>query len=295
MIRSFLFVPGDSERKQSKIQSSSADAVILDLEDSVSPKNRPAARKLVGDLLTSSLDHTTAPAIWVRVNPLTSSDYSEDLAAVVSANLAGIMLPKSLALESVHQLSVDIERIEIASGLPSGKIKIIPVVTESAASVLNVSTYQVGHPRLAGLAWGVDDLSADLKVSRKTNNQGQLDDVFRLARSLCLLAATAAQVPAIEAVYNDFRDSDGFISSTDNASKEGFFGRLAIHPDQIDIINSLFLPTPQEVANSKRVVEAFATSPNVGVIQLDGIMLDRPHLKAAQNLLLKHKFFNVDE
>lgn len=285
MIRSFLFVPGDSERKQLKIHNSGADAVVLDLEDSVLPENRLAARKLICGFLASSLDRANAPEIWVRVNPLGSTDYTEDLAAVVPMNPSGIMLPKSLSIESVRQLSADLERLESASGLPAGNIKIIPIVTESAASVLNTQTYQAGHSRLAGLTWGIEDLSADLKVSRKINNHGQLNDVFRLARSLCLLAAKAAQVPAIEALHSNFRDIDGLISSTICAREEGFSGRLAIHPDQVNAINSAFLPTPEEVKKARQIVDAFNASPDAGVLQIDGVMFDRPHLIEAQNLL----------
>lgn len=291
MIRSFLFVPADSKRKQSKIQNSAADAIILDLEDSVLPENRPAARKLISSLLTTSLDRIHAPEIWVRINSLTSSDYAEDLAVVVPMNPTGIVLPKSLSIESVRQLSVDLEHIELASGLPAGNIKIIPVVTESAASVLNTWTYQAGHARLAGLTWGAEDLSADLGASEKTNDNGALSDVFRLARSLCLLAAKAAQVPAIEALYSNFRDTDGLIADTICARKAGFFGRLAIHPDQVKVINSAFLPTSEEIKQAKRIVDAFSASANAGVIQLDGVMLDQPHHKAAQNLLSRAKSF----
>lgn len=294
MIRSFLFVPGDGERKHSKIQNSAADAVILDLEDAVLPENRPAARKLIRRLLSSSLDRTKAPEIWVRINPLGSVDYAQDVAAVVSLQPAGIMLPKSLSIASVRQLHADLERAESASGLAVGKIKIIPIVTEHAVGVLNASSYQVGHPRLAGLTWGAEDLSTDLGAIRKTNSRGQLSDVFRLARSLCLLAAKAAGVPAIETLYDDFLDINGLIASTLCAKEEGFSGRLAIHPNQLDAINNTFLPTVAEVRQAQQVVAAFSASTGAGVIQLDGVMLDQPHLQAAQNLLARAKFLGMD-
>lgn len=290
MIRSFLFVPGDSERKHSKVQSSAADAVILDLEDAVLPENRPAARKLIRELLTASLDRASAPEIWVRINPLGSADYVEDLAAVVPLKPSGIMLPKSLSIASVRQLHTDLERAESAAGLAVGEIKVIPIVTESAASVLNASSYQVGHPRLAGLTWGAEDLSADLGAIRTMNSRGQFGDVFRLARALCLLAAKAAGVPAIETLHGNFRDIDGLIASTICAKEEGFSGRLAIHPNQLDAINNTFLPTPEEIKQARQVVAAFNAATGAGVIQLDGVMLDRPHLKAAQNLLARARF-----
>ncbi len=283
VMRSWLFVPGDSESKQAKIDGCGADVVILDLEDSVAAAAKPAARKRVADLLAAR--KTRTPELWVRINPLSTPDALLDLAAVVAARPDGIVLPKPDSAADVAVLSRHLDEHEARASLKVGSIRILPIATETPAAMFALGTYAPAHPRLAGLTWGAEDLPAALGASVNRNDDGSFTDVCRLARALCLLSAGAAGVAAIETVYTDFRDTDGLQRFAAQARKEGFVGMMAVHPAQVPVINAVFTPSADEIAHARLVVEAFAANPNAGVIGLGGKMLDAPHLKQAQRLL----------
>ena len=277
--RSWLFVPGDSERKLVRGRASGADAIILDLEDSVAPAQKARARGLV----TEALSHSTGPALWVRINPLDEGGL-DDLVAVVRAGPAGIMLPKVGGPADVRRLATMLDALERRDSVP-GPIAILPVATETAAAAFTLGTY-AGTPRLHGLTWGAEDLATALGAS--TNQEGGgWADTYRLVRSLCLLGARAAGVAPIETIYADFRDIDGLRRGSEAAAAEGFTGRLAIHPDQVAVINAAFLPSAAAVAWAERVVAAFAAAPDAGAVALDGAMVDVPHLKQARAVLAR--------
>lgn len=283
MIRSYLFVPGDSARKLSKCLDAGADAIILDLEDSVASENKDAARALVSDFLKKNHGHLEM--LWVRVNALDSGVFPKDMESLKSALPVGVVLPKSQSMDSIRDVSEALDLLEASSGATVGVTKILPIVTETAAGVLNMNSYQLGHPRLAGLTWGAEDLSTALGAVSKYDEHGRLGFTYRLARSMCLLGASAAGVPAVESVFTDFRDTEGLKATMARARREGYFGGLAIHPDQVSVINQAFVPSAEEIDQANRIVSAFAASGDQGVTSLDGKMLDIPHLIAAKRLL----------
>jgi citrate lyase subunit beta/citryl-CoA lyase len=284
-LRSLLFVPGDSERKQAKALSSGADALILDLEDSVAPAQLPTARSQVRQFLSAP------PGVaqrWVRVNGPASGLLVDDVAAVIAGRPDGIMLPKVSTVAEVAQTSKQVGELEARFGIEGGSTRFIVIATETPQALLKLGDYTAGAPgleRLAALTWGMEDLSAAIGALSKTETDGALTPVFELARSLCLVAAASAAVQAIDGVHADFRDSAGLTREVARARRDGFTAKLAIHPDQVPIINATFSPTVAEVERARRVVAAFAASPGVGVTSLDGQMLDRPHLVLAQRVL----------
>lgn len=283
MIRSFLFVPGDSEKKMTKGQGAGADALILDLEDAVAPDNKPAARALVARFL----GEPRACQIWVRVNPLDSGLIADDLAAVLPGRPDGLMLPKAEGPEDVAALS---EMLDAAD--PERRIKILPVATETAVAPFRLGDYaKVDLPRLYGLTWGAEDLSTALGASGNRDESGEWAFTYKMVRSLCLMAARAAGVEPVETLHADFRDDAGLRASSDAARREGFTGRLAIHPAQVDAINASFLPPAAEIDFATRVVAAFQANPGAGTVGLDGKMLDIPHLKQAQAVLARARAF----
>jgi citrate lyase subunit beta/citryl-CoA lyase len=276
-LRSLLFVPGDSDKKLAKAASIGADALILDLEDAVAHERKRAARELVRDCLTAPRGQSE---LWVRINPLDSGLADEDLEAVLAAKPDGLMLPKAGGPEDVRVLSRKLNE----RGAP-GVVGIIPVATETPGAVFRLGEYADAElERLVGLTWGAEDLSAALGASTNRDASGEWHFTYKLARSLTLLAAHGANVQAIETLHADFRDLEGLRASSRAARAEGFTGRLAIHPDQVAVINEAFTPSAAEVAFARRVVEAFAAA-NTGTVGLDGKMLDQPHLKAARNVL----------
>lgn len=279
ILRSLLFVPADSEKKLAKAESSHADALILDLEDSVTTENRPRARQLVREFLTEK--HTQA--MWVRVNPVGTADYRADLAAVVPAAPAGLVIPKPDGPAALHALDKDIAAFEAAHGVAHGAIKAIPVASETPAAVLNLMEYRNPPPRLAALSWGAEDLSAALGASTNRDEHGEFLLTYKIVRSLVLIAAKAAGAEAIETLHADFRDDAGLARTARAAQREGFTGMLAIHPAQVEIINAAFTPSHDDIEHAKKVVAAFAHG--VGVASLDGKMLDRPHLTQAEHVL----------
>jgi citrate lyase subunit beta / citryl-CoA lyase len=286
-LRSLLFIPGDSDKKLAKVAGCGADAVILDLEDSVAPAGKAAARGKVADFLLG-FDRAAAgaPQLWVRINPLGSGLAESDLAAVVPGRPEGIMLPKPDGPEDCARLSSLLDHMELAHGVGPGSIGIIPVASETAIAPFRLGDYAAaGLTRLRGITWGAEDLAAALGATGNRGADGEWLFTYRLVRSLTLMAAHAAGVPAIETLHADFKDEAGLLASSRQARAEGFSGRLAIHPAQVAPINDGFTPSADEVEHARRVVAAFAAEPGAGVVGLDGKMLDMPHLKAAQRTL----------
>ncbi len=285
-IRSFLFIPGDSEKKLAKVDAAGADAIILDLEDAVGPENKPAARKLTAATLAERPHVKRTCQLWVRINPLDSGMAMDDLAAVISSAPDGIMLPKANSPQDVATLSTYLDEMEAAAGLEAGSIKILPLTTETAIAPFHLGEYaSAGLTRLYGLTWGAEDLAAALGASTNLGPDGTWAFTYKMVRSLCLMAAHASGVEAVETIYVDFRDTDGLRAACLAARSEGFSGRMAIHPAQVAVINEAFTPSPQEIEHAKKVVAAFEDNPGSGTVGLDGKMLDIPHLKSARRVL----------
>jgi citrate lyase subunit beta/citryl-CoA lyase len=279
ILRSLLFVPADSEKKLAKARSSPADALILDLEDSVAAENRPAARALVKEFMQDS----HAQAIWVRINPLGTEDFIRDIEAVTASRPAGYVVPKPDGPHALNVIDAHLITRETQAGLPHGAIKLLPVATETPAATMSLQDYRSPPPRLAAMTWGAEDLAAALGAATNRDEHGEFLLTYRIVRSLCLIAAKAAGVPAIETLHADFRDAKGLERAARAAQREGFSGMLAIHPGQVETINAAFTPSESDVAHARKVVAAFASG--AGVAALDGKMLDQPHLKQAQHVL----------
>ena len=283
--RSWLFVPGDrGERIDKARRAGTAAALILDLEDSVTEAAKPMARSTVADALAASRD-PDGPQLWVRINPLQTPYGLHDLAAVLHAAPAGIVLPKPDSAAEVVRLGHHLDALEAAAGLEIGSTRILPIATETPASLFALGGYAPASSRLAGLTWGAEDLPVAVgAVSGRLENNG-LTDLCRLARSLCVAAAAAAGAPAIETVYPAFRDLEGLQTYAAAGRREGFAGMMAIHPCQVEAINAVFSPSEDELTHARRIVEAFEASPGAGVLTLDGAMIDRPHLTQARRVL----------
>lgn len=279
MIRSFLFVPADSERKIRKAEQAGADALILDLEDSVNASKRADARKIAAAARDGRDD------AWIRINPLDTEDADLDLEAVVSARPAGIMLPKPESAADVIDLAARLDELESANGVAGGSIRIIALCTERPGALFSLGGYVDATPRLVGLSWGAEDLSTAVGATSNRDPAGNWLPPYELARSLCLFAAAAAGVAAIDTVFTDFKSAEGVERYAMNAKRDGFTGMLAIHPAQVDIINRAFLPTPAELERARRIVALFDESPDAGTLGLDGTMIDRPHLNQARRIL----------
>jgi citrate lyase subunit beta/citryl-CoA lyase len=285
ILRSFLFVPADSERKLAKAKSSRADALILDLEDAVAADKRPAARALARDYLQS--ERSGGASLWVRVNPFGTKDCKEDLAAIVAAAPAGIVVPKPDTPDVLRALDRDLSALETKHGLPARGIAVMPVASETPVAALTLGDYRNPPPRLAAITWGAEDLSAALGAVTNRDDDGRFAFTYRMLRSMCLLAAKAAGVEPIDTLFADFRDTAGLEKYARAAQREGFTGMLAIHPDQVDPINAAFSPSAADVEHARRVVAAFASG--AGVASLDGKMLDQPHLKQAHHVIARHE------
>lgn len=282
-LRSLLFVPGDSEKKADKAAACGADALVFDLEDSVAAANKDSARGIVGSLLKP--DPTRSWSAIVRVNPFDSGRTKDDLDAVVRPGLDAIMLPKASGGADVVRLAESLDHLEKRTGLAPGHVKIIVIATETPAALFALSTYAPAHPRLAGLTWGAEDLAASIGASGNREDNGDWSQPYALVRSLALFAAAAAEVAPIETLHADFRDLDGLERDSRRARRDGFVGRLAIHPAQVEVINRCFNPSAAEVEWAQRIVDAFAATPHAGTLGLDGKMIDRPHLIAARKTL----------
>jgi len=285
-MRSLLFVPGDSEKKLAKGFGAGADVVIVDLEDSVAAGNKQSAREIAARFIAAHRQKT-ASAIYVRVNDLSTGLTDDDLTALVPAAPDGIMLPKSNSGQDVQQLSAKLRVHEAENGLPDGAIRILPIITETPAGVLTAATYAGASTRLAGLTWGAEDLSAAIGARAARDERGRYTDVFRLARAMTILAAGAAEVAAIDTVFPDFRDMEAFEAECREAERDGFTGKMAIHPAQVPVINAAFTPSAEAVRHSQAIVDAFAAAGNPGVVGIDGKMYDRPHLRLAERLLAR--------
>ncbi len=289
-LRSFLFVPGDSEKKLGRGGKSGADALILDLEDSVAPSRKLLARGMVADYLAAGhAERHAGPRNWVRINPLDEGGV-DDLAGIVRPGLAGIVIPKTDGGADVTRLGHYLDVMERREGMAPGSVRILPVATETARAPFGLADFTGGtaFPRLYGLTWGAEDLSTALGATTNRDETGGFAYTYRLVRSLCLMAAKAAGTEPVETLYADFRDNDGLLASCAAAAREGFTGRIAIHPDQVAGINRSFSPSEADIAHATRVVAAFAAQPEVGTVGLDGMMLDIPHLKQAQRVLDRH-------
>jgi citrate lyase subunit beta/citryl-CoA lyase len=285
-IRSFLFIPGDSEKKLDKADGAGADALILDLEDSVSLGNKPRGRELVLAFLNERPRAKRKFEIWVRVNPLDTDLALLDLAVIVAAAPDGLMLPKANGPQDVLKLSHYLDALEVQGGVAAHSIKILPVATETPVSPFRLGDYAgASLTRLLGLTWGAEDLSAALGASSNVDVSGQWALTYRMARSLMLLAARAAGVQAVDTLYVNFRDEDGLRVSSRASRAEGFTGRLAIHPAQVRAINESYIPSLEEIEHAHRVVAAFEAAPGAATVGLDGKMIDIPHLKQARGVL----------
>lgn len=281
-MRSWLFAPGDSERKMAKAADSAADVVLLDLEDAVAIDNKALARQLVGDFLQSQAQGRDR--LWVRINPLDGPYTLLDLAAIMPARPGGIMLPKVHGRQDVDRVDHYLSALEVANGIEQGSTPLIVLVTETAEAMFHTGSYK-GAPRVVALTWGAEDLADSIGASSNRNADGSYGFTYELARSLCLLGAATAGVTAIETIQGDFRDLDGLKVRADMVRRQGYRGMLAIHPAQVDVINAAFTPTLEEIAEAQAVVDIFAANPGVGTIGYKGGMLDRPHLSRAQQLL----------
>ncbi len=283
ILRSMLFVPGDSEKKLAKAASTPADALILDLEDAVAVERLETARGMVCEYL---LQHPRGQQqAWVRINPLQTDLALKDLAAVMPGRPDGIVLPKPLNARDVIQLDHFLSALETREGIALGSTRIIPVATEVAGALFELNSYAGASPRLAGLTWGAEDLATAVGASTNKDAHGEFDFTFQLARSMCLLAASHAQVQAIDTLTVDFRDTDRLTKDVLHARQSGFTGKLAIHPDQVLPIHAGLAPDAHEVAHAQRIVDAFAQAGGAGAVQLDGKMVDKPHLTQALRLL----------
>jgi citrate lyase subunit beta/citryl-CoA lyase len=280
-MRSLLFVPADSERKLSRGPQSGADALILDLEDSVVPANRPLARSQARDFLAST--GSARFHRYVRINPLSSGVALEDLAAVVPGKPDGILLPKCVP-EDLRTLDHYLSAFEAASAMPPGTNRVIAIATETPAAMFALGGYAGVSPRLEGITWGAEDLAACLGGNNRRFD-GIYDDVYRLARSFCLLGAAAAGVMPIDTIYTDFKDEAGLAAECAAAKRSGFTAKMAIHPAQIPVINQAFSASEEELAWARKVIAIFAVNPNAGTIALDGKMVDKPHLSLARRVL----------
>ena len=276
--RSLLFVPGDSERKMQKAVASAADLLLIDLEDAVAEPTKPAARALVRGFL-DALPEGNRP--WVRINALDTEHALPDLAAIVGGRPGGVMLPKVRSRADLERLDHYLSALEAASHIPDGSIRVITVATETPEGMFAIGTYR-GVPRLDAMTWGAEDIATAIGALDNRDEQGEYEPFYQMARSLCLAGAAAAGVVPIETIHGNFRDPAGLERVAATARRAGFRGMLAIHPDQVEVINRAFTPSPDEVARARRIVDLFAASPGVGAIGLDGEMLDVPHLKRAQ-------------
>ncbi|MGX7709080.1 HpcH/HpaI aldolase/citrate lyase family protein [Methylobacterium sp. Gmos1] len=286
-MRSLLFVPGDSPRKQEKGLEIGADALILDLEDSVALPEKPKAREVAAGFLARMRGQAGRPKLYVRVNALDTGLTEDDLAAVMPHAPDGIMLPKAEGGPSVAHLGARLAVHEAQTGLPDGATRILPIATETARAIFALQTLPGASPRLSGVTWGAEDLSADLGAETNRGEDGAWSAPFALARNLTLMAAAAAEVDAIDTINAHFRDLEGLARECRAARRDGFVGKMAIHPAQVAVINEAFTPTDAAVAQARKVVAAFAQAPGVGVVGIDGEMFDRPHLRRAERLLAR--------
>ncbi len=294
-MRSWLFAPGDDPKKLTKAFGSGADIVIVDLEDSVAITAKAAARRCALAFLQERAQDRPGPRLFVRINALQSGLADADLDVVMTGAPDGILLPKSTGGADITALDAKLAVREALHDLADGATAIAAIATESAAAMFGLGTYAGASARLAALTWGGEDLATDIGAASSKDGDGRWTGPFQLARNLCLFGSAAAGVAAIDTVYTDFRDESGLAAQCQAAARDGFAGKLAIHPAQIPTINAAFTPSRQALARAARVIEAFAAAGDAGVVGLDGQMLDRPHLLAAQNLLARAASAETDK
>jgi citrate lyase subunit beta / citryl-CoA lyase len=280
--RSWLFAPGDSEKKMTKAMEGAADIVLIDLEDAVATENKVAARGMVHDFIKANADRRAR--LWVRINPFDGPYTLGDLAAIMPANPGGIMLPKVYGRQEVEKLDHMLSVLEVANGIEEGSTPVIVLITETAEAMFHTGDYK-GAPRVVALTWGAEDLADSIGASSNRNEDGSYSFTYELARSMTVLGAAAAGVTAIETISADFKDLEALRKRAESVRRDGFRGMLAIHPAQIDVINAAFTPTEAEIAEAQEIVDVFAANPGVGAIGWKGGMLDRPYLARAQRLL----------
>ncbi|MBV9261388.1 MAG: CoA ester lyase [Pseudolabrys sp.] len=288
-MRSLLFVPADGGKKLDKAMASGADAVIVDLEDSISPERKAEVRAPALEFLKEAHTAKNRPRLLVRINGLDTGLADADLDAVVSGRPDAILLPKAEGGASVTHLDAKLSAREAVSDLPAGSIDIYALATETAKAIFLAGSYGGSSQRLKGLTWGAEDLSAELGASANRGTNGQWLDPYRVARALCLAGAAAAQVSALDTVYVDYKNDVGLQRECEEARRDGFVGKLAIHPAQVAAINDVFTPKADEIAKAKAVIAAFAANPRAGAVGIDGKMYDRPHLVRANALLASLK------
>jgi citrate lyase subunit beta/citryl-CoA lyase len=283
-MRSWLFVPGDSQPKLDKVAGYGADVVIVDLEDAVAPPAKPHARILARGWLGAQAGKGVSR--WVRINPLDTPLWREDLTAIMPGRPDGIMVPKAAGPEQLQVLAAELNQMEQREGMPPGTVRILPLVSETPAAALGIPSYAAAPlPRLAGLTWGAEDLSAAIGAARKRDESGHWSDTFRFVRAQVLLSAHARGVMAIDTLHAEFRDLESLARIAADSYADGFTGMLAIHPTQVPVINAAFTPGEDEIARARAIVNAFSANPGAGALQLDGRMIDQPHLEQARRLL----------
>jgi citrate lyase subunit beta/citryl-CoA lyase len=280
--RSWLFAPGDSERKMEKALGGAADIVIFDLEDAVAEAEKPKARGLISAFLAAHPQDRSR--LWVRINPLQGLHALADLAAVMPGRPGGVMLPKARGRADVECLDHYLSALEVAAGIEQGATKVIALVTETAQGMFTTGTY-AGAPRLVAMTWGAEDLADAVGATDNRNADGSYAFTYEMARSFCLLGAAAAGVAAIETIHGDFHDEAALRLRAQQARRGGFSGMLAIHPAQVEVINDAFTPSAEELKEAQEIVDLFAASPAAGTVAHEGAMLDRPHLARAQAVL----------
>lgn len=282
-LRSLLFVPGDSDKKFAKARECGADVLILDLEDSVAPSMKDTAREMVQGWLDQAGE--VEPALFVRINPLDTGLTLADLSAVVRPGLAGILVPKANGAHDIERIGHYLDALEQRSGIAQGTVKIAVVSTETPAAMFALGSYQQAGERLVGLTWGAEDLGAAIGITDNKEPDGSWTFPYQVARAQCLFAAAAAGVAPLDTLYANFKDPEGLEADCRRARRDGFTGRVAIHPAQVETINRCFSPSEEEVAFARRVVDAFAANPDAGTLGIDGKMVDIPHLVAARKTL----------
>ena len=288
-MRSLLFIPGDNEKKLAKGVGCGADALILDLEDAVSAPRKAAAREIVAQYVAATRALAMRPLLYVRINALDTPHWEKDLAGVVGSRPDGVLLPKARSGGDVHTLSIALNHAEERTGAQKGATRIIALTTEVPISLLQMHTYVGASSRLQGLAWGAEDLSAVLGAKTNREPDGNWTSPYRLARNLCLLTAAAADTQPIDTVFVDFRDAQGFRVEASTAARDGFTAKMAIHPNQVAVINEIFTPAAEEIAVSEEIVKAFADNPDAGVLGIRGQMVDRAHVARAERILARAK------
>jgi citrate lyase subunit beta / citryl-CoA lyase len=288
-MRSLLFVPADSPGKLDKALGCGADALILDLEDSVAPERKAAARAGAATFLAQALGKPDRPQLIVRVNGLATGLIDADLDAIVPARPEIIMLPKAEGGASVVHADAKITAREALAGLADGAIRIMAIATETASALFLAGTYRGASARLCALTWGAEDLSAELGAETNRDAQGTFLDPYRLARTLCIAAAATADVQALDTVFLDFRNEAGLRRECEEARRDGFTGKMAIHPGQVAIINDVFTPKAEAIEKARAIIAAFAAAPGAGVVGIGGVMYDRPHIAKAERLLARAK------